>query len=76
MYRDLGPVTKPGYRAPVAFVLAFVGLVALVQGVAWLGSTRTSPARRGLGSVLAPLGLLLLSGAVVHLLVPGFWTLS
>jgi hypothetical protein len=56
--------------AKVAYVTAFLGLVALLQGVAWLGGNTR---RVALGAVLAPLGLLLVAGSVLGLLVPGFF---
>ena len=53
----------------MAWVLAFVGLVGLLQGIAWLGG---APGRkRALGAVLAPLSALLLILALTYARVPG-----
>ncbi|GEM_PF-6052719 len=45
------------------YALALAGLIALVQGVAWMR------ARMAWGSLLAPLGLALLAIALVCLLI-------
>jgi hypothetical protein len=58
----------------VAYVGMFVGLVGLVQGVAWIGASRPRARRRGQGVVLAPAAMLLWLISLLHLLVPGFFT--
>lgn len=57
----------------MAYVTAFAGLVALLQGVAWIGGSRANGRQRVMGSALAPAGLLLLAGSVLTVLVPDFW---
>jgi hypothetical protein len=57
----------------VAWLGAFLGLVALVQGVAWLGSADVGRRRKTQGAVLAPVGLLMLLLSLLHLLVPEFF---
>ena len=56
----------------VSIVLALVGLVALVQGVAWLGPRRATP-RPIRGGVLASGGLLLLGLSLLLGFVPDFF---
>jgi hypothetical protein len=56
--------------AAMGVVIALLGLVALLQGVAWLGgSGRRRPA---LGAALAPVGVALLAGGTLHALLPSF----
>jgi hypothetical protein len=54
----------------MAVLGALLGLVATVQGVAWLGR---EPTRTLHGAVLAPVGLSLLGISLLHLLVPDFF---
>lgn len=62
------------YRsAEMAYVTAFVGLVALLQGVAWIGGHDVSARDRFIGGALAPLGLLAFAFSVLTILVPAFW---
>jgi len=59
--------------APIAgFLLVFASLVALVQGVAWLGPRR-GPPRVLRGAALGVLGVLGLGVGLVLALVPGFF---
>jgi hypothetical protein len=55
----------------MGYLGALFGLVATVQGVAWLGGA--DPRRARHGAVLAPLGLSLVAVSLVHLLVPDFF---
>ncbi len=55
--------------AKVSLAIAFVGLVGVLQGLAWLGRGR----RRALASTLVCLGLIALCLGVVHVRVPGFF---
>ena len=50
-----------------------VGTIALLQGVAWLGPRRGRP-RALAGATLATAGMLVLIGALLTGLVPGFWS--
>ena len=54
----------------MGIVIALAGLVAVLQGVAWLGG----PGRRrvALGAALAPVGVALLAGGTIHALLPSF----
>jgi hypothetical protein len=54
----------------MGYVGVLLGLVATVQGVAWLGR---DPPRIRRGAVLAPVGLALVGISLLHLLVPGFF---
>lgn len=56
----------------MGWVGAFASLVAIVQGVAWLGPTRGSP-RPWAGGALATLGLVVFGLSLLHLTVPGFF---
>jgi hypothetical protein len=65
----------------MAYAVSFLGLVALVQGAAWLAAaTRAAEPSRGLvlrgrvGMLLAPAGLLLFALGVLSALIPGFWS--
>ncbi|MFO0637220.1 MAG: hypothetical protein U0168_30720 [Nannocystaceae bacterium] len=53
----------------MSLAIAFVGLVGVLQGLAWLGRGR----RRALASTLVCLGLIALCLGVVHARVPGFF---
>lgn len=66
-------MTSRGIIASVAWLGALVGLVAMIQGVAWLGGARTGRRRRMQGGALAPIGLALFVLSLLHLLVPEFW---
>lgn len=63
----------------VGWALAFVGLVALLQGVAWLaaGADASAPrravVRAQVGMLLAPVGLSLFALGLTTALVPGWW---
>lgn len=59
----------------VSYALAFLGLVALVQGVAWsaVPAERRMHPRTRVGMLLAPLGLLAFALGLVGAMVPGFW---
>jgi hypothetical protein len=61
----------------VSYVLAFLGWVALVQGVAWLAAAAASKERLHLrarvGMLLAPAGVAMFALGVLGALVPGFW---
>jgi hypothetical protein len=57
----------------MAWLGAFLGLVALAQGVAWLGGADVGRRRKTQGAVLAPAGLLMLLLSLLHLLVPHFF---
>lgn len=50
-----------------------VALIALVQGVAWLGGRRIGRRRRVQGAVLAPIGAASLLLSMLHALVPDFF---
>ena len=50
----------------------FVSLVALVQGVAWLGPRRGAP-RPIVGGVLATVGMTGFGLSLLHLAVPAFF---
>ena len=50
-----------------------VGTIAVLQGVAWLGSRRTRP-RTLAGAALATAGMLAVIAALLTGLVPGFWS--
>ncbi|MEE9383695.1 MAG: hypothetical protein V3V08_09805 [Nannocystaceae bacterium] len=56
-------------------VLAFAGLVGLVQGTVWLGSAQASPRQQLLGMWLAPAGLTALATALLAIRVPLFFSL-
>jgi hypothetical protein len=56
----------------VAWVLAFVSLVAILQGAAWLGP-REGPPRAWRGAALMTAGIVGLGLALCHLLVPGLF---
>lgn len=51
-----------------------LGLVALLQGTAWLG--RAEGRRRLQGAVLAPIGAAMLVLGLLHLLIPEVWDTS
>lgn len=55
----------------MAWLTAILGLVALVQGVGWVGREGS---RRRMGALLAPLGLLLFAVGVVWGLIPDFFS--
>src|SRR5690606_21479194 len=57
----------------MGIVVAVLGLVAVLQGTAWLGGARSGRRRRTQGTVLAPVGAAMLVLGVLHALVPGFW---
>jgi hypothetical protein len=57
----------------MGYLTGFVGLVALVQGVAWISGARVGRRRRVQGAVLAPVGLAVVAASLLHLLVPGFF---
>jgi hypothetical protein len=59
----------------VSWVLAFAGLVALVQAVAWLSAASKERVhlRARVGMLLAPLGVMMLGLGLLGALVPGFW---
>jgi hypothetical protein len=54
----------------VTWVIAACGLVATLQGAAWISGA--TGLRRAAGTALAVLGIVLLCGGVVHGLVPAF----
>ncbi len=54
--------------ATVGYLLLTAGIVATLQGAAWLGR-----GRRGLGAVVAIGGVVGLISGVVHVRVPGFF---
>ncbi|HET6584987.1 MAG TPA: hypothetical protein VFG69_16135 [Nannocystaceae bacterium] len=54
----------------MGIAVALVGLVALLQGVAWLGGSNRG--RLALGAALAPIGVALLAAGTVHALLPTF----
>ena len=55
----------------LSVVALLVGIVALLQGVAWLGAFEVSqPFRRLAGAVVAPIGYALIAAAVLLRLVP------
>jgi hypothetical protein len=56
----------------MAWVGLFGSVVAVVQGVAWLGPRRLAP-RPFAGGSLATAGVVLLGLSLLHLAVPGFW---
>ncbi|MBL4689165.1 MAG: hypothetical protein JKY37_31525 [Nannocystaceae bacterium] len=51
---------------------ALVGMIATLQGAAWLGPRRARP-RPVVGAALLVAGLLVSGVALLALLVPGFW---
>jgi hypothetical protein len=56
----------------MSYLAAVLGLVGVLQGVAWLGAAADRKlAWRGM--VLAPAGVALLACALLEWLVPGFW---
>jgi hypothetical protein len=57
----------------LAWAGILVGLVGVVQSVAWLGGRRVGARRRRQGSVLAPVSLAAMLLSLLHVLVPGFW---
>lgn len=49
-----------------------IGLIAVLQGAAWLGPRR-GPPRGLLGATLTSAGLLLIGASLLYALAPGFY---
>jgi hypothetical protein len=62
----------PATVEPVVWLLLPVCVVALLQGVAWLGAPRGQP-RPIFGAALACAGMLGLGLTLLHLCAPGFF---
>jgi hypothetical protein len=58
----------------MGWVLAAAGVVATIQGVAWMGAPASARARVALGVVLGCVGITLAAGGLVHALLPSFFT--
>ncbi len=54
------------------YVVAFLGLVGTLQGVAWIHQGEQAGAKARVGVYLAPTGLLMLVSGLLWALVPGF----
>lgn len=55
----------------MTWLLAFVGLIGLIQAVVWIGQPSAPAGRRVLGVFAAPLALLLMVVALAATRVPG-----
>lgn len=56
----------------MAWVVLATGLVAILQGAAWLGPRKRRP-RALAGATLATLGVLAFGLSLLHLCAPGFF---
>jgi hypothetical protein len=57
----------------MGWLLAAAGTISTIQGVAWVGAATSSRGRTVLGVIVGALGLVALTGGVLHALLPSFF---